>query len=167
LYFILCYLAGSYGTGSAEVDFDSPVEAKLAWLQVRSWLLIFLAWGISTLGLALLVRCKLFPSVMYALWILAGNGAVPAWINSLTEAELHVDQAAHEAMYDDRCRPVLESCTRRSGGIKIIFGAHLALIIIPLSALMRVCCLLLSQSSRENRSGICTSSADFVSRILR
>ena len=38
--FILCYLTGSYGTGSAEVDFDSPVEAKLAWLQVRSWLLI-------------------------------------------------------------------------------------------------------------------------------
>jgi len=101
LCFILCYLTGSYGTGSAEVDFDSPVEAKLAWLQVRSWLLILVALSISTLGLALLVRCKVFPSVVYVLWILAGNGAVPAWINSLTEAELHVDQAAHEAMYDD------------------------------------------------------------------
>lgn len=94
---IVCY--DRYGNGNAEVDFDSPVEAKLAWLQVRSWLLILVAWGLSTMGLTVLVRCKVFPSIVYALWILAGNGAAPAWINWLTETELHVDQAAHEAMY--------------------------------------------------------------------
>jgi hypothetical protein len=87
----------SYSAGDIEADAASPVALRLAWLQTRSWLAVGLAWAVATCGLALLARCKVFPAAVLGAWVLAGNGLAPGWLKALTEAELHVDQAAHEA----------------------------------------------------------------------